>query len=270
MWCGGVGWNNAALHLLDIRKIPPRDSGLERGLGRSLPAAVAEWFRAGADRRLAQLGGNNITTAASLGGPDHVRFLDAGLLLLETDNQRCCRWVTPLDAGDDPAVYLVDPEDFTGASRTVYAASFTAYTEADVWDALLFRTEDAVRSFDHALRPDALRTLDDRLDRRPSTYGWARNQGCDVVHRFDGPARVAIAVTGSTAVRTITASPSADPSPGHRGDSRGSGPRPACGEAPSGLTVTAGGRPARPSRGRAHTVSRNLWTSGPRTASARS
>jgi hypothetical protein len=53
---------------------------------------------------------------------------------LETDSQHCCRWVTPLDDGDDPVVYLVDPDDFTGETGTPHALSFTAYTEADVWD----------------------------------------------------------------------------------------------------------------------------------------
>jgi hypothetical protein len=204
---GGTAWNAAALRLLDI----PVDSTVgavlvadtERRLRRRLPAAVGEWFRAGADRRLAQLSDNHITDLASPGKPDHARFLDAGLLLLETDSQYCCRWVTPLDGGDNPVIYLIDPDDFAGESRSPYADSFTAYTEADAWDARLYRTEDAAWSFDHELNPDAVGMLAAMLDRRPSTFGWAHNQGCDAVHRFDGPARVAIAVTGETAAWTV-------------------------------------------------------------------
>lgn len=201
-------WNEASLRLLDIPSDETGDVNLaadiDRWIGRRLPAAVAEWFRVGADRRLAQLSDNHIVTVALLGNSDHARFLDAGLLLLETDSQHCCRWVTPLATGDNPAVYLIDPDDFASESLTPYADRFTAYTETAVWDALLFRTEDAIWSFDHELRPDAIHTLDEMLDRRPTTYGWAHNQGCDAVHRFDGPTRVAIAVTGSTAVWTVT------------------------------------------------------------------
>jgi len=45
------------------------------------------------------------------------------------------------------------------------------------------------------------------LGPRPTTFGWAHNQGCDAVYRFDGPARVATAVTGTTAAWTAIATP---------------------------------------------------------------
>lgn len=206
-----MAWNEAALQLLDIHTSSDAGADLiadvERWLRRQLPAAVGEWLRAGADRHLAQLSDNHIADLAAFGKPDHTRFLDAGLLLLETDSQYCCRWVTPLDGGDNPIVYLIDPDDVTGESRTPYADSFTAYTEAKVWDAQLFQADDAGWSFDHKLNPGAISTLDAMLTRRPTTFGWAHNQGCDVIHRFDSPIRVAIAVTGTTAVWTITASP---------------------------------------------------------------
>jgi hypothetical protein len=124
--------------------------------------------------------------------------------LLETDSQHCCRWVTTLGGGDDPIVYLIDPDDFAGVSRAPYADTFTAYTEATVWDAQLYRAEDADWSFDHDLGPDAVAKLNTLFGRRPTTFGWAHNQGCDVVHRFDGPARVAIAAAGNAALWTIT------------------------------------------------------------------
>lgn len=168
---------------------------------------MAEWFGTGADRRLAQLSGNQIADLASIGEPDHARFLDAGLLLLETDSQHCCQWVTPLDGPDDPVVYLIDPDDFEGESRTPYADSFTTFTETAVWDALLYRTDDAAWSFDHELRSDAVATLTTMLRPLPTTFGWAHNQGCDAIYRFDGPARVAIAVTGTMAVWTAARPP---------------------------------------------------------------
>lgn len=199
-------WNEAALQMLDVPVDRTHGAGLvmdvERWLRRRLPAAVAEWFRTGADRRLAQISDNHIANLASLSGDD--RFLDAGLLVLETDSQYCCRWVTPLDGGDDPVVYLIDTDDFTGESRAPYVDSFTAYTEADVWDARLFRADDNAWSFDHELRPDAVATLGTMLERRPTTFGWAHNQGCEAVYRFDGAARAAIAVAGTKALWTIT------------------------------------------------------------------
>jgi hypothetical protein len=206
-----VAWNEAALQLVDIGASSAAGADLvasmEIGLRRRLPAAVREWFRAGADRRLAELSDNHIADLASLGKPDHARFLDAGLLLLETDSQYCCQWVTPLDGGDNPVVYLIDPDDFAGDSRAPYADSFTAYTEANAWDARLYRAEDTSWSFDHGLGHDAVSRLDTMLSRRPSTFGWAHNQGCDSVHRFDGPARVAVAIAGTMAVWTIVSTP---------------------------------------------------------------
>jgi hypothetical protein len=133
--------------------------------------------------------------------PFHTYNVDAGT---GQGFQYCCRWVTPLGGGDDPVVYLIDTDDFTGESRAPYVDSFTAYTEADVWDARLFRADDNAWSFDHELRPDAVATLGTMLERRPTTFGWAHNQGCEAVYRFDGAARAAIAVAGTKALWTIT------------------------------------------------------------------
>lgn len=77
-----------------------------------------------------------------------------------------------------------------------------------MWDAQLYRAEDADWSLDHDLRPDAITELDAMLGRRPTTFGWAHNQGCDAIYRFDGPARIAVA--GNTAIWTITSTSDPD------------------------------------------------------------
>ena len=196
--------NEAALRMLGLST--DNQAGvdeLERRIGRRLPAAVREWFGLGADRRLAELTDNRITDLASLPG----EFLTAGLLLLETDSQYCCQLVTTLDEGDNPPVYVVDPDDFAGETRSRYAETFTTYTEAVVWDALLRGVDEAVWSFDHEIRPGAIENLANILTPGPTTFDWAHNQGCDAVYRFHGEARVAVASAGGTALWTVTSAP---------------------------------------------------------------
>ena len=63
-----MAWNAAALQLLGIQSSSGAGAGLvadtERWLRRQLPAAVGEWLRVGADRRLAQLSDNHIADLA--------------------------------------------------------------------------------------------------------------------------------------------------------------------------------------------------------------
>lgn len=195
-------WNQAAFRLLNLSP-----SGIAES---DLPAAVGEWFAAGADRRLAEVSDNLIPTLADRRGE---RFREAGFLLLETDSQRCCEWVVPLADGDNPVVHLIDPDDFACASRARYADSFTAYTEAAVFDSRIMGP-DSLWSFDHVLGPGAVAELGRFLRPGPTTYGWAHNQGCDAVFRFSQDARsevsddadvsVALAVEGSKALWTVT------------------------------------------------------------------
>ena len=77
-----------------------------------------------------------------------------------------------------------------------------------MWDALLPGADDAMWSFDHEGPPDAVKDLVALLRQGPTTYGWAHNQGCDAVYRFDGEAaRVSLALTGGAAVWTVTSAP---------------------------------------------------------------
>jgi hypothetical protein len=136
-------------------------------------------------------------------------FLESGYLLLETDSQHCCRWVTPWNSHeDDPPVYLIDPDDRSCQSRSRYAATFSTYVFAQAWDALLWGSEVIATDFDHPLPPQALPALASRFRQLPTTYGWAINQGCDAVYRFDGDARVALAVQADTALWSVAAAPS--------------------------------------------------------------
>jgi len=201
-----VTWNEAAFRILDMSS-GGRDGAellaeAERRMSRLLPAAIREWFSSGADRRLAELSDNRIADPSSFTG----EFLMAGLLLLETDSQYCCQLVATLDEGDNPPVYVVDPDDFAGTTRSRYADNFTTYTEAVVWDALLRGVDDAMWSFDHEVEPDAVEGLAALLRQGATTYGWAHNQGCDAVYRFDGKARVSALADGA-AVWTATAAP---------------------------------------------------------------
>jgi hypothetical protein len=47
------------------------------------------------------------------------------------------------------------------------------------------------------------------VTKKPTTYGWAMNQGCDTVYRFDGTAKVAVAVTDDVALWSAIDAPSA-------------------------------------------------------------
>ncbi|WP_327010835.1 hypothetical protein OHA72_28375 [Dactylosporangium sp. NBC_01737] len=203
-----VAWNQAAFDVLGggVARAPAGDelAALERWVGGGLPGAVREWFLLGGDRLLASVSSNLVTGVQDLAG----RFLEHGFLLLETDSQACCRWVVPVSAAyDDPPVYLIDPDDDACATRSRYAGCFSDYTFTAAWDATLWKAEVSA-DFDHPLPPDALDGLRRRLTVLPTTHGWAMNQSCDAVHRFGGPARVAVAVAGGTALWSAVAAAS--------------------------------------------------------------
>jgi hypothetical protein len=185
---------------------------LEHLAGSRLPAAVREWFVGGGDERLVSMTDNVITKAVDLAGSDVGRFLGSGYLLLETDSQHCCRWVTPLHAvDDDPPVYLVDPEDYACDSRTRFADRFSSYTLTCAWDALLWHDDGIRTDFDYPLSSTVLDQLKARLSELPSTHGWAGNQGCDTVYRFEGhdePVRVGVAVRDTVVLWSVISAPS--------------------------------------------------------------
>ncbi|MGI5184405.1 hypothetical protein ACQEVZ_49945 [Dactylosporangium sp. CA-152071] len=208
-----MAWTDAALEVLGVGGepvgAPDEVAMLERWIGGALPEAVREWFLLGGDRRLAAVSSNLVTTARDFGSPAVGRFLDSGHLLLETELQHCCRWVVAVEAAyGDPPVYLVGPDDDACVTRSRYAAAFSEYVFAAAWDAVLWAGEMAA-DFDHPLPAGALEVLKRRLTALPVTYGWAMNQECDAVHRFEGEAKVAVAVTGGTAVWSAVAAPDA-------------------------------------------------------------
>lgn len=208
-----MGWNDAAFEVLGghDEHTDARDelAALEGRIRGPLPEAVREWYLLGGDRRLASVSSNLVTATRDFGSRTVSRFLDNGYLLLETDSQHCCRWVAAISAAyGDPPVYLIDPDDDACATRSRYASSFSDYAFTAAWDATLWAGELAAE-FDHPLPPDALDALALRLTALPATRGWAMNQGCDTVYRFEGAAKVAIAVAGSTALWSAVAAPSA-------------------------------------------------------------
>jgi hypothetical protein len=187
-------------------------AAFERWVGAGLPAAVREWFVTDGPGRIAA-GQDNVLT----GHDELVRLGPTGpggrYLPLERDSQDCCAWVVPLDEGDDPPVYLVDPDadtdDAIDATRTRYVDRFTAYTRVKAWDVALFaaaRESGGDFEFDTALPAGALGRLSERLVALPTTYGWAGNQTCDAMYRFDGAARIAVAVQGDVALWSVVAS----------------------------------------------------------------
>src|SRR5688572_2884328 len=152
-------WNSEAYRLLGSEVAPTDDAlasitALEQRIQSRLPTAVSEWFVHGGAHRLRERSqsssGNTITTHADVDGPDVLAFLKSGYLLLETDSQHCCRWVTPWrTVEDDPPVYLIDPDDHSCESRSRYAEAFSAYVCAQAWDASLWSNEAALTDFDH-------------------------------------------------------------------------------------------------------------------------
>jgi hypothetical protein len=104
-------------------------------------------------------------------------------------------------------VYLTDSDDDTCASRSRYAGTFSDYAFTAAWDAALW-TAEVSADFNHPLPAGALDALKTRLTALPTTYGWAMNQSCDAVYRFEGSAKVAVAVTGGTALWSAIAVPS--------------------------------------------------------------
>jgi hypothetical protein len=207
-----VSWNLAAYKLLGgIRAEHPdavRLAEVERRSGSRLPGAVREWFAVGGDEQLARIVHNRITKISDLAESRVSRFLDSGYLLLETDSQHCCQWVTSVHAvEDDPPVYLIDPDDYACGTRTRYADQFSSYTFTCAWDALLWH-DDVVTDFDHPLPATALDRLRAQFSELPTTFGWAMNQGCDAVYRFEGAARVGLAISGDTALWSAISAPS--------------------------------------------------------------
>ncbi|GAA0451070.1 hypothetical protein Aca07nite_55440 [Actinoplanes capillaceus] len=179
-------WNAAAFDLVG-------GPGDEIAVG-SFPAAVREWFRYGGDERMAAVCRDNLITRA--------RDLRVGekSLVLESDGQGCGDWTVDAGAGgDDP------PVSFGGAR---YADHFSEYVFARLWETLLWRERDTVTEFDHGLPEGAIAGLGGWLRPLPTTYGWALNQGCDVTYRFEGDARVAVAVSGGVAVWSVVAAES--------------------------------------------------------------
>lgn len=105
------------------------------------------------------------------------------------------------------SIYLIDPDADACVSRSRYAGTFSDYAFTAAWDAALWKSEMSA-DFDHPLPPDALDALKTRLTALPTTQGWAMNQSCEAVYRFEGPAKVALAVTGGTALWSAIAAPS--------------------------------------------------------------
>jgi hypothetical protein len=213
--CGVISdvtvWNTAAYEIVGraegTAEVPAELLALQHGVGGSLPAAVEEWYRFGGDQRLASVSCNRITRTQNLNDQTVTRFLASGYLLLETDSQECCRWVVAASGEDaDPPVYLIDPEDDACTSRNCYADTFSDYAFTAAWDAVLWSGELSPE-FDHPLPPGALSVLGSHLTRLPTTYGWAMNQGCDRVYRFDGSAKVAVAVADGVALWSAIAAP---------------------------------------------------------------
>lgn len=210
-----MAWNAAAYALLGEPEGERADAliwltDLEQRLRFRLPGAVREWFSTGSDERLAQRVDNLMVCAADLGRPDGGKdFAGSGYLLLATDSQYCCRWVVPVGGfSDDPPVYLIHPDDETCGGRIRYVDRFSAFVFTAAWDASLWSDTAVSMDFDHALDAGVLARLRNDLSQLPTTYGWAANQGCDAVYRFDGAARVALAVSGETAVWSAVATPS--------------------------------------------------------------
>jgi len=215
--CGLIGlvrpWNAAAYEVIGGAESRAGASAeliaLQDRIGGPLPAAVQEWYRFGGDQRLALVSCNQTTRTQDFTDEAVARFLAHGYLLLETDSQNCCRWVVAASSTNtNPPVYLIDPDDDTCATRSRYADTFCDYAFSTVWDAVMWSGEMSAE-FDHPLPSGDLDSLRSRLTVLPTTYGWAMNQGCDTVYRFDGTAKVAVAVTDDVALWSAIDAPSA-------------------------------------------------------------
>lgn len=204
-------WNAAAYEILggaEDAEARAELAALERWVKGRLPEAVREWYLFGGDQRLASISCNLVTRTQDLTSQTVSRLLASGYLLLETDSQHCCRWVVETSAAHgNPPVYLIDPDDDACVSRSRYAGTFSDYAFTAAWDAALWKSEMSA-DFDHPLPPDALDALKTRLTALPTTQGRAMNQSCEAVYRFEGPAKVALAVTGGTALWSAIAAPS--------------------------------------------------------------
>ncbi|GHJ49121.1 hypothetical protein Cs7R123_64630 [Catellatospora sp. TT07R-123] len=200
-------WNRAAFDALGggvTTGDPARLAALRERLDVELPAAVREWLTSDGPDLLYDPRGNRLATASTVTRLDDTPP-GSDYVWLETDCQDCCDWFVRVDEGDDPPVYLLDPEDGTGESRLEYAARFSDYALVRVWEKRMF---DAEVDFllHRRIPPGAVEVLRERLTELPVTYGWAGNQGCEQVLRFDGPAMVGLALIGDTAVWSVVIS----------------------------------------------------------------
>lgn len=202
-------WNSAAYGLLDVPvEVDPvaeaHVAAFELRWGFAMPAAVREWVVG--DWRDWVAGARSHYPPAY----DLLELLDwsgpgARHLVVDRDSQNCCAFTVHVDEGDDPPVYLVAPDDTTGGSRRVYAERYTTFTRIMAWDQVLFERGGKYADA-RPLPPAALPWLVARFEPLPPTFGWAGNQGCDTVRRFEGPAMVMVAVEAGTILYSVVVS----------------------------------------------------------------
>lgn len=161
----------AALELLDNRASQ---------LGVRFPASFVEWYgmREGITLLRQHSNQDRPVDIAELGSSERPLLNENArpspptqMMPFMVENQGCCTWAIPLDAGDDPPV-LVDVEK-EGRWRP-YAATFSTFVACQIWDYPTTRIRLQAQAI--PLAPFDLEVLRRNLCERAMTYSWPTTQ----------------------------------------------------------------------------------------------
>lgn len=150
----------------------------EAAVGVRFPAAFVEWFgmRSGIEILRKHSNGDEPLEIAELGAQaylfkgDSVPPLEHGRMLqFMVENQGVCTWGIPLDAGEDPPVFVaVEP----GFEWRPHAASFSTFIACQVWDYEKVHSGVLLAAQATELSPTDLGFLRHRFRERTTTHGW--------------------------------------------------------------------------------------------------
>jgi hypothetical protein len=163
--------DSAALELLVSRA---------RHLGVRFPASFVEWYgmrdgiallrqHSNCDEPIdiAKLG-NSTSPLSNKGGQ---RSLPTHMMPFMVENQSCCIWAIPLDAGDDPPVFVAIEHE---TEWRPYAATFSTFVACQIWDHPTGRILLQAQAI--PLAPFDLEVLRRGFHEKATTHNWPTTQ----------------------------------------------------------------------------------------------
>lgn len=192
-----TGFHDKALRLLPI--VPEisaagvvKIADVEARIGRSLPAAVRDWYmREGACAILQTYSNQDPPVVLDdLGRPSRIGrkhdeardLVSEGLLHIRTENQGVCLWAVQLDDLDDPPVVVTyDLDGLTGWQP--HSDTFSDYIYSGIWDwGLVLASNFLIQAQNVPLTEATLERLRLGFREDVTTNGWPG----DKQYRFEG------------------------------------------------------------------------------------